>query len=216
MNQLRRAEELDQFFQRVGENPVNRRARENLSYLPVVNYTQPWIGGTEIVTMNSTAEAGMPHTRPPNIICMPQWFPESKKDETLAHEYVHIHQRKNKDKWNRYFEKEGWSRIDPYELPERLVSRCRMNPDTVDQPFWQWKDRFVPLPLFEREDKPQLRQVVVHWYDTKDGTRQPEAPRSFLEKYGDNPQSEHPREISAVEIAPIFKSPADIEQYLSR
>ena len=216
MNQLKKAEELDQFFTRVSENPVNRRARESLSYLPVVNYTEPWLGGTEIVTMNSTAEAGMPHTRPPNLICMPQWFPDERRNETLAHEYVHIHQRRNVDKWNRYFQKEGWSRVDPYELPERLVSRCRMNPDTADQPFWMWKNRFVPLPLFERDDRPQLRQVVVHWYDMKEGTRQPEAPRSFLETYGMNPQSEHPREIAAVELAPRFQSPSDIEQYLSR
>lgn len=216
MYQLQQAEELDRFFQRVRENPINRRAREGLSYLPVNNYTEKWQGNTEIVTMSPTAEAGMPHTRPPNIICMPQWFPESKRDETLAHEYVHIHQRRNLDKWNRYFQKEGWSRIDALELPERLVTRCRMNPDTIDQPFWQWKDRFVPLPLYEREDKPQLREIVVHWYDRESGARQPEPPRSFLELYGSAPQSEHPREITAVEIAKIFKSPVDVDDYLLR
>jgi hypothetical protein len=216
MYQLQLAEHLDSFFYKVNENPINRKAREHLSYLPVNNYTEKWLGNTEIVTMNPTAEAGMPHTRPPNVICMPHYFPESKRDETLAHEYVHIHQRRNVDTWNRYFQKDGWSRIDPLELPERLVSRCRMNPDTIDQPFWRWKDRFVPLPLYEREDKPQLRQVVVHWYDMESGVRQPEAPRSFLELYGSAPQSEHPREVTAVEIAKIFKSTADVDEYLRR
>jgi hypothetical protein len=71
MYQLKEAESIDRFFQRVSENPVNRRARENLSYLPVNNFTEKWMGNTEIVTMNPTAEAGMPHTRPPNVICMP-------------------------------------------------------------------------------------------------------------------------------------------------
>ena len=216
MYQLKQAEEFDHFFRKVQQNPINQLAREKLSYLPVNNYTEPSIGNTVIVTMNPTAEAGMPHTRPPNIICMPQWYPESRKQETLAHEYVHIHQRNNVDRWNRFFQKEGWSRVDPYELPERLVNRCRMNPDTIDQPFWQWKDRYVPLPLFEREDKPDLRQVVVHWYDRHEGTRQPEAPRSFLETFGAPSQSEHPREITAVELAPKIQSPADIDQYLSR
>jgi hypothetical protein len=214
MYRLRQAESLDNFFAGVQQNPINRRARENLSYLPVQNFTEPWLGNTEIVTMNPTAEAGMPHTRPPNIICMPQWFPETKKAETLAHEYVHIHQRQNVDRWNQYFQKEGWSRMDPYELPERFVSRCRMNPDTIDQPFWSWKQRYVPLPLFEREDRPQLRDVVVQWYDTETGVRQPQAPRLFLEKYGSAPQPEHPRELAAVEIARIFKSPADVDEYL--
>lgn len=216
MNQLKQAESLDHFFHRVSENPINRKARESLSYLPVLNYTEPWMGNTEIVIMNPTAEAGMPHTRPPNLICMPKYFPESRKQETLAHEFVHIHQRRKVDTWNRYFQKEGWSRIDPYELPDRWVSRCRMNPDTTDQPFWEWKGRYVPLPLFEREDRPELRQVVVHWYDKQEGVRQPEAPRSFMEKYGTNVQPEHPREISAVELAPLVQSPVDIEQYLTR
>jgi len=216
MYQLREAEQFDTFFARVKENPLNRLARENLSYLPAKNYTEQWLGNTEIVTMNPTAEAGMPHTRPPNIICMPLYFPDTKKQETLAHEYVHIHQRRKTDEWNRFFQKEGWSRIDPYELPERMVQRCRMNPDTIDQPFWSWKDRFVPMPLFEREDKPNLRQVVIHWFDKEAGVRQPEAPRSFLEKYGDAPQPEHPRELYAVEIAPLFRSPADVDDYLRR
>ena len=216
MYQLRQAEELDTFFSLVNQNPVNRLARQGLSYLPVNNYTEKWLGGTEIVTMNPTAEAGMPHTRPPNIICMPQWFPDSKREETLAHEFVHIHQRRYLDKWNRYFQQEGWSRVDPYELPERMVLRCRMNPDTIDQPFWSWKNQYVPLPLFEREDKPQLRQVTVQWYDMESGIRQPEPPRSFLEQYGSAPQSEHPREVAAVEIARIFRSPADVDDYIQR
>jgi hypothetical protein len=216
MYQLREAERLDQFFQRVSENPVNQLARAKLSYLPIKNHAEPSIGNTVVVTMNPTAEAGMPHTRPPNIICMPQWYPEHRMQETLAHEYVHIHQRNHIDEWNRFFKKEGWSQVDSSELPYRFVGRCRMNPDTIDQPFWQWKNRYVPLPLFEREDKPDLRQVIVHWYDREDGTRQPEAPRSFLEKYGLPSQSEHPREVAAVELAPKIRSPADVDQYLSR
>lgn len=216
MYKLREAEESDHFFRRVAENPINSLARENLSYLPVKNFTDPWIEQTEIVTMNATAEAGMPHTRPPNIICMPQYFPESKKEETLAHEFVHIHQRRHTDKWNRFFQKEGWSRVDPYELPQKVVAQCRMNPDTIDQPFWRWKERYVPLPLFERQDKPQLRQVIVSWYDMEKGVRQPEAPRSFLETYGSAPQPEHPRELYAVTLAPMIKSSLDINEYLSR
>ncbi len=216
MYQLREAELQDRFFSRVQINPINRLAREKLSYLPVVNYTEPWQWDTQIVTMNPTAEAGMPHTRPPNLICMPQWFPESKKQETLNHEFVHIHQRRHPSDWLTFLQKEGWSRVDPLELPERLVSRCRMNPDTISQPFFQWKDRYVPLPLFEREDKPELRQVVNHWYDRSTGVRQPEAPRSFLERYGSAPQPEHPYELAAVELAPRLQTPADISQYLSR
>lgn len=216
MYHLNQAESLDHFFKKIAEDPVNQLARERLSYFPINNSSEPFIGNTVIVTMHPTAEAGMPHTRPPNIICMPQWFPEHKKQETLLHEYIHIHQRQHVDRWNTFFQKEGWSRVDPYELPTRFVKRCRMNPDTIDQPFWQWKDRYVPLPLFERQDKPDLRQVVVYWYDREEGTLIPEAPSSFLERYGSPSQSEHPREISAVHLASRIKSLSDIDEYLAR
>lgn len=215
MYQLREAEQLDQFFQRVSQNEINSLARSKLTYLPAKNYAEPWIENTQIITMNTTAEAGMPHTRPNNIICMPIYFPESRKTETLAHEFVHIHQRRHTDAWNRFFQKEGWSRVDPYELPENLVARCRMNPDTIDQPFWAWK-RHVPLPLFEREDKPDLRQVAIRWFNLDTKVHQSEAPRLFLEKYGYPSQPEHPREISAVQLAPYVKGSQDINDYLSR
>ena len=216
MYQLQQAEKIDSFFSQIQKNRINSLARQNLNYLPVYNYSEPWIGGSQIITMHPTAEAGMPHTRPPNIICMPQWFPESKRDVTLAHEFIHLHQRNSKEKWNTFFEKEGWSRLDPLELPPELVGKCRMNPDTIDQPFWRWKDRYVPLPIFEREEKPDLRQVVVQWYDLSVGKRYSEPPRSFLEKYGRPDQSEHPREIAAVELAPFVKTPFDIDDYLRR
>lgn len=216
MYQLKKAEEIDNFFEQVKESPINQKARENLSYFPTLNYTIPFLDGTQIVLMHPTAEAGMPHTRPPNIICMPKYYPESKQQETLVHEFIHIHQRKHKAKWDTFFQKEGWHRADPFELPEYLYNRCRMNPDTIDQPFWAWKDRHIPLPLFEREDKPDLRQVVIHWYDKETGRREAEAPRSFLEKYGSPSQPEHPREIAAVELAPRFKNVFDIDDYLKR
>jgi hypothetical protein len=101
------------------------------------------------------------------------------------------------------------------QVPSRMLARCRMNPDTIDQRFYAFENRHVPLALFEREDKPDLRQVIVHWYDMQTGIRQPLAPRRFLERYGSTPpQPEHPRELSAVELAKIFQTPADIHSYL--
>lgn len=215
---LRQAESLDNFQQTVRADPINNLARQSLFYGPAQTSTEPesWILDTQIITMHPTAEAGLPHTRPPNLICLPQWFPENQKQNTLRHEYVHIDQRKRKAAWDTKFEQEGWNQISADDLPERLVRRCRMNPDTIDERFWAWKGQHVPLPLFEREDKPDLRQVVVHWYDMKTGIRQPEAPRLFSERYGSFPsQPEHPRELAAVELAKILQTPADIDSYLN-
>ena len=217
MYQLRKAESIDHFEEKVHNDPLNALARKSLFYGPAVSSSQPepWSLGTEIITMHPTAEAGLPHTRPPNLICMPQWFPEERKQQILLHEYVHIDQRKRRSLWDTYFEKEGWTPILESELPERMVRRCRMNPDTIDSRFWAWEGQHVPLPLFEREDKPELRQVTVQWYDMKSGIRQPQAPRRFVERYGSFPsQPEHPRELSAVELAKILQKPEDIDSYL--
>lgn len=214
MNALQKAEQLDSFFWHVSKSPINARARASLSYVPVDSEPTPWLYGTEIVSMFPTAEAGMPHTRPPNLICLPQYYPESKKQETLIHEYIHIHQRNNKADWNELFVKEGWTPVQGNDIPPRWRDRCRLNPDTIDQPFWAWKGRYIPLPLFEREDKPDLRQIHVSWWDQETGVRHGTAPRLFLERYGNAPQPEHPRELSAVELAKVFQQPSDVDMYL--
>lgn len=217
MDLLQKAEGLDHFFRDVQASPINTAARRALSYVPMTEKTESWIGNTTIVTMHPTAEAGMPHTRPPNLICMPAYFPDSARKETLAHELVHIDQRRRKAPWDSHFEKEGWVSVDVARLPSRWVDRCRLNPDTSDSRFWAWKGRSVPLPLFERDDRPDLRRVVMQWYDLQTGIRQPEPPRSFLERYGPAPpQAEHPRELAAVELAPRLQKVEDIDNYLQR
>lgn len=217
MEKLAKAERMDSFFATVNADPVNRRAREGLAYGSVQEKTQPWLLGTEIVTMYPTAEAGLPHTRPPNLICIPNYYPESHLTKTLNHELIHIDQRQRRYKWEAWFEKEGWSPVSADTIPPRWLQRCRLNPDTVDSRFWAWKNRYIPLPLYEREDRPNLRQVVIHWWDQQTGIKLAEAPRSFQERYGSSPsQPEHPRELAAVELAEIFQTPADIDSYLRR
>jgi hypothetical protein len=216
MDKLEVAETYDHYFEKIRNDDVNRRARQHLFYTAMDSKTQPFLLGSEIVTMHPSAEAGLPHTRPPNLICMPIYYPEERMKETLHHELIHVDQRRRRFKWNAHFEKEGWVPVQESEIPTRWLQRCRMNPDTIDERFWAWKGRHIPLPLFEREDKPDLRQVQIQWWDKETGIRQTAAPRSFQERYGNMPsQPEHPRELSAVELAKIFQQPADIDSYLS-
>ena len=216
MEQLKRAEAIDHFQERIEKDPINKLSRKGLYYNPPTGdrQSEPWLMNTEIITMHPMAEAGMPHTRPPNIICMPAFFPEERRQETLVHELIHIDQRRRKELWETKFKREGWVSIEESEVPERWRRRCRLNPDTVDQRFYAWKGRYVPLPLFEREDKPELRVVQVRWWDRETGILQPEPPQSFVSRYGDSPQPEHPRELAAVEIAKRLKKLSDIDRYL--
>jgi hypothetical protein len=216
MEQLSKAERIDHFFEQVGKNPVNARARQHLSYAAMRQETEPFLLHTEIVTMHPSAEAGMPHTRPPNLICMPTYFPEERKEMTLHHELIHIDQRRRKYKWDAFFEREGWKPLSEQDIPLRWLQRCRLNPDTIDDRFWAWQGKYVPLPMFERDDKPDLRHVSIQWWDRDTGIRQSNPPLSFQQRYGSSPsQPEHPRELAAVELASIFTTPSDIDRYLN-
>jgi hypothetical protein len=79
------------------------------------------------------------------------------------------------------------------------VKRCRLNPDTFDARFWAFQGRYVPLPLFVREDKPELRDILVRWWDLRERRLQSQPPESFVQKYGklDVSSAEHPYELWA-------------------
>ena len=114
MEQLKKAEAIDHFQERVEKDPLNKLSRKGLYYNTPTgdSQSQPWVLNTEIITMHPMAEAGMPHTRPPNFICMPAFFPEERKQETLVHELIHIDQRRRKEVWEAKFKREGWSPIE--------------------------------------------------------------------------------------------------------
>ena len=64
----------------------------------------------EIAILNGKADNGFPHTRPKNLVCIPDSLcsntPATPKFmETLIHEAIHVHQRLNKDAWQIGLEK---------------------------------------------------------------------------------------------------------------
>jgi hypothetical protein len=216
MDLLRQAEQLDGYLKTCQLSPVNTKAREGLIYEPFSSNTKKGAADSIIVTMHPTAEAGLPHTRPPNLICIPAYYPEDRMDNLLRHELVHLDQRKRPGVWRERFLREGWIPISDSEVPPIHRQRLRLNPDTLHDGFWAWKGIHVPLPLFERTDKPDLRQTQVRWWNRETGHLLAEPPTSFQRVFGaHHPQAEHPREVSAVLLAEKpGKLEAIIEEYL--
>ncbi len=216
MSFLDHAESIDQYRTACAEDLVNSLARQNQSYT-LMSGGKPQSGpyGTTIVQLYPNADGGLPHTRPPNLICVPAYY--NLNNETLLHETLHVHQRKNKYDWNSYFYRQGWIPIPEQTIPERWVRRTRLNPDTLDQRFYAWENQWVPLPLFEREDKPDLRSCLVRWWDMRSGSLLSDPPRSFEATFGKNhPQPEHPREVSAVILSRQFRDSTwtDLEDHI--
>jgi hypothetical protein len=212
---LAEAERLDKYRTKCRENRMNWEAREGQGYelnrisesatatLKNTTKTIPLLTGSEILILNSEADNGFPHTRPPNIICLPAALCESSSATdsfriTLAHEAIHIHQRKHSELWFRFVAREGWSWIPTSTIPSELRERIRINPDTIDSPYWAWDTYLVPLPLFRPYRRATLSNAVVEWYDIRSGSLTQEFPPTFLQKYGDKiQQPEHPYEIYA-------------------
>jgi len=203
---LANAERLDRFVQRCNECPINRLARAKCSYTAwndqsLAMKANSFLQGEEVsvLIVNPSAEGGMPHTRAPSLICLPAYYSEAKLEDTLKHELVHISQRRNASLWLTRAKMEGWAPVDESEIPQNWLSRCRLNPDTAATRFFAWQGRHVPLPLYVREDKPDLRDIQVRWYDRQEGIVKTASPTSFTQKYGNLSASsiEHPYELWA-------------------
>ena len=132
-----------------------------------------------VVPLLPSADGNMPHTRPPNLICLPL-SGAGLSLETYVHELWHIHQRKYYDTWTRFF-KNSWY-FEPYKgsIPVRLLSQLRFNPDTLTDMFWVWKGTWVPLCLFLDPVKPSFQNTAVWYYNVKTQTHRTSAPPEFI------------------------------------
>lgn len=213
MNQatLAQAEQIDKYRTRCAESLLNRLARQNHTYslfsnespvpLQQIADTMDLTRSSKIVILHPSADNGYPHTRPRNLICMPAGFSLYEAPKTLLHEACHLDQRNNEPSWLSYSIRQGWWPVHPEQIPERWRDRCRINPDTMAQPFWSWQDYYVPLPLFLNEQSPSMANCDIRWYDLRNGVLYNVPPLSFTKRYGDIKQPEHPYEVSAVEFS---------------
>jgi hypothetical protein len=199
------AERGDNYQEMCKRDPVNAAARARCSYtlwndqslaVEAKAFLPSWARDVDVVVLNPSAEGGMPHTRAGPLICIPAYH--TGLEETLRHEMVHIQQRKEPALWKMKMELEGWKAVGDSAIPDIWRRRCRLNPDTCTARWFAWQGRYVPLPLFVREDKPDLRDIVVRWYDMEEGIVQA-TPSSFFKRYGDLGASsmEHPYELWA-------------------
>lgn len=199
---LANANRMDEFRDTLFLDEINLRARSDCDYTamdgPDLVLDIPALKqDTVICWMSPSAEAGMPHTRAPNIICMPLYWKQGSILETVQHELVHIDQRLRPERWVKWAVKEGWTLVDKDEIPERWLRQCRLNPDTMAYRFWAYKERFVPLPMFERADTPKLREIRVRWWDRKTGDLLIEPPAEVKSLIDGIHNPEHPFEIAA-------------------
>lgn len=212
MDPLTTAEAIDGYRRKCEENEFNSLARKNQYYHEVHDFSLrsafliraadfEITQHANILLLHPSADSGMPHTRPRNIICFSSKTDPNRITNTLLHEGMHLEQRRLPDLWKTYHISQGWWPIPKSAIPEKWIQRCRINPDTMDLPFWSWQTHYVPLPLFTNEARPTLTDCTIRWYDLRNQTLFSSPPDSFTKRYGSIGQPEHPNETSAIEFS---------------
>lgn len=200
---LENAERIDHYLERIQESPINRKAREGYQYAPMVDrFLDMPINDAQfpqgrILQMMPSADGGLPHTRGKDLICIPAYYPPSRLATLLTHERIHLHQKQHRDAYNRFYIKAWGFKPNIYTIPDDIAKRIRLNPDTVGWPHYIWRDTWIPLCLFERDDAPSLRDCSYCWYNPKGGVLLKTMPPAWHSFFGDVSQVEHPNELSA-------------------
>jgi hypothetical protein len=206
---LFRAETIDNYRKIVNESAINRLARFGQDYLPSVHSVnrtvpsadpaEPWPNG-QVIWMDPTADAGLPHTRVPNFICISANFPEADLKTTLLHERVHVSQKLHPEAWKNIFQ--VWDFKPWYgRLPIDIEARKRINPDLLGIPHYIWKNKWVPVALFKSASNPRLNEIDLVWWDDSSRVLHREAPPGWIDYFGSIPAGEHPFEIVAYLVA---------------
>jgi hypothetical protein len=213
---LARAELVDNYRAACAACPKNTQARRSQDYSarPPTADTVPFYTAVEqfpkwlkaylppilyIIFMANSADGGMPHTRPQNIICLPQHMDVAGSASTIMHECIHIHQRTFPDLWERLYAE--LLEMEPFrgDLPESVEARRRLNPDTIAEPLYMWRRTWVAVPVFTQPDMPQLGSVKIVYYNVRTGAWQAFMPPEMERELGklSTAQAEHPAELAA-------------------
>jgi len=216
------AEEEDGYYALIDASSVNRRARAGQDRVPPIltaEEVERWRGAigtaigktprplfcndtmTRVVILPDSAEAGFPHTRP-GVICFPRNYSVEQIGETFIHELVHIHQRWRGSAWLDFM-RDQWE-MEPVGsdlLPQGLVSREIINPDTIAAPHMAWKKRWVPLKVFKVGiGASSMRETELIFWDLEKRVdmRDGEMPEGWKEFFGT--QADHGFEMGAYYI----------------
>ena len=220
---LARCEHIDNYRSACVACRLNGAARASQDYSsrhPTINSVVPFLSAVEkfpnwlkdylppiiyIIFLANSADGGMPHTRQPNVICLPQYFDITTPigQTTFMHECIHIHQRTFPDLWDRIYDEVFHLEQYTDVLPDSLETRRRYNPDTFIKPYYMWEGRWVAVPIFSNVNSPVLSNIKIAYYNVKSGAWQSFIPPEMEAFFGELSvaQAEHPNELVAYWLA---------------
>jgi hypothetical protein len=179
---------------------MDRKVRENKNCNPI-KITN--LHNYKIWTMPQSCEDGLPHTRYKDVIAMPENY-SGDYNNTIEHELIHLHQRKNLNKWYDFYSKYWNFEIYPEKnIPSEFIDIRRSNPDTIDSIWVVYLKKWLIIPIYNEENTIKNASIIYYNIHTKEKLIYP--PQEFTDFFGYTPQSEHPHEISANYIVSYIK-----------
>ena len=227
---LAAAERQDQYLAQISASRVNSMARKSMTYAAnrlsmnqmeiLQDKIHEFISSLPfrlrtlrptIVPLMPSADGGMPHTRPADLVCLPQ-SASALTNSTFTHELWHLHQRAHYKEWTDFFEKQWkWKRFEGSLDPE-LDSRRRLNPDTLEDPLWIWNNEWVPVCVFNNSNTPSFDDTSTIFFNARTGYRFSKLPEPMADFFSTSlsPSAyEHPCETSAYMLTgPELQCPA--------
>jgi hypothetical protein len=214
---LYKAEAIDGYRQQIELSSANRMARTTLKYVPAVHTVKksipsasaPWPSG-QVIWMDSNCDNNLPHTRPPNLICLSKDIDPSSIESIMLHERVHVSQRLYPSEWAKIF-RDYWSMTQwNGVIPSDILLRQRLNPDIILSPKFIWKNEWVPLAIFNSLTMPELGKVDIVWWRATSRTLHREPPPGWVDFFGSvHSGHEHPFELSAY----LIQNDSDVKAY---
>lgn len=219
---LQQAEQADFYREECSDDRANAAARHYLTYAPRVitpeegekyqthlnqiitrlpSRLRTDLQRVTVVPLMPSADGGMPHTRPTQLLCVPR-LELLESHTTVCHELWHIHQRMYGMEWMKVFHGLGW-KLWSGHLPVSLEENRRINPDTIDAPLWIYQNRWVPVPIFRDIQTPILSDVDIWFYDIINKHHIRQIPADLSNEFPSLPAAayEHPRELTAYLLA---------------
>ena len=194
-------------------NELDFKAREGANCEPIKkDYTKLGTMDSWILTMPTSCENGMPHTRAEDVIAMPIGFPKNSWAKTIEHEKIHLSQRKDFANWKKFY-RLYWNyelfENPPKDMPLKLVNMKRANPDTCFAPYACWNNNWWSVPVYKSHTNLNFQNCPNKWWNQSENKIYDKPPQKWFDFFGyDVSQAEHPNEISAVYIANwLFNKP---------
>lgn len=209
-------EKEDSYFTEMSDpgsvaGPINVKARrypyletsevEPTSMTVELTVPIPIEGPLTVAYLDARSDAGLPHTRGLKGIALPVFLLWQPSEATIQHEIVHLSQKQFPQQWWSWYSRVwNFRRATVKEfmsIPEKWRQRRRMNPDTLGSPYTVWKDRWIPLSVFLKEDAPDLRYCKRGFWDLRLSQWTWEPPQGWISTFGEGFNDEHPNEIAA-------------------